>query len=86
MATTVIVESKGESGQHRGDWAVKKGTGRGASYIKNSSGSIKGFQDKQDAISRARQLARGVVRRTGNDVVLKVQNKHGGFRTEATYP
>lgn len=77
MATTIIVESSGKSGQRTGDWIVKKGTGRGATNIDR-------FQVKKAAVKRARQAARGVARR-GGEAVLKVQNTDGTIATTASY-
>lgn len=78
MATTIMVVSKAKAGTPRGDWAIKKGSGRGGTYKKRSDGEIKGYHDKKNAIRDARQWARGVRQRTGNAVQVKVQSADDG--------
>lgn len=77
MATTIIVESSGKSGQRTGDWIVKKGTGRGATILDR-------YQKKRTAVKRGRQAGRGVARK-GREAVLKVQDRDGRLQTEASY-
>lgn len=70
MSTTVTVKNKlHDKGSRTGQWAVEV-NGR----------EVSSHRQKRAAVQRGRQAARGAA-----PAVLKVQNTHGHWRTEATY-
>lgn len=75
MATEILVESNPSTTQTKGDWIVRIGAGQGGKILSR-------HRQKSSAVSRARQAGRA---RKDRGAILKVQNKRGQWKTEATY-